>query len=331
MISRVAGNCFWLNRYMERVGSMARLLRVNRSFVPGVNLPHLQRWHPLVIVAGEEERYHRHFSNDENGETVQEYLTWDRRNPTSIVESIRWARENARTAREIVSSEMWETVNSLWHWLQGGPGRRLYRSHRDHFYQHIREMGELFHGQADETMLNGEPLAFMRLGRYLERAGQTARLIDVHYHTFPDEGPNDDLIQLAQWSALLRCCSATEPFQKRSFGTPTAREIVNFLLFEPDLPRSVSHCLRAARHSLVQVRGYGSNRIGTVTSALLEALLSHVALREGHPIVGNELHDELTYLVDSVSDLCMSIEQEFFQLTELETQVLLEASSAAQQ
>jgi uncharacterized alpha-E superfamily protein len=180
-------------------------------------------------------------------------------------------------------------------------------------------------------MLNGEPLAFMRLGRYLERAGQTARLMDVNYHTFPDEGSIDDPIRLAQWSALLRSCSATEPFQKRVFGTPTAREVVGFLLFEQDLPRSVSHCLRAARHSLVQVRGYGSNRIGMVSTALLEALLSHVALREGHTIIGNELHDELTYLVDSVSDLCASVEQEFFQSTELQTQILVEASSAAAQ
>jgi uncharacterized alpha-E superfamily protein len=285
----------------------------------------------LVVVAGEEERYKRHFGEDEDGETVQEYLTWDRRNATSVVESVRCARENARTAREIVSSEMWETVNSLWHWLQTGPGRRLYRSDRDHFYQHIRQMGELFHGQADETMLNGEPLAFMRLGRYLERAGQTARLMDVHYHTFPEEGAVDDPIRLAQWSALLRSCSATEPFHKRVFGTPTAREVVSFLLFEPDLPRSVSHCLRAARHALVQVRGYGSNRIGMVSTALLEALLSHVALREGHTIIGSELHDELTYLVDSLSDLCASIEQEFFQSTELQTQILEESSAAAQQ
>ena len=331
MISRVAGNCFFLYCYMERAGSMARLLRVNRAFIPGVNLPHLHRWHPLVVVAGEEGRYQRFFGEDEIGETVQEYLTWDRRSSTSIVESVRWARENTRTAREIVSSEMWETVNSLWHWLQTGPGRRLYRSDRDHFYQHIRQMGELFHGQADETMLNGEPLAFMRLGRYLERAGQTARLMDVHYHTFPEEGAIDDPIRLAQWSALLSSCSATEPFHKRVFGTPTAREVVTFLLFEPDLPRSVSHCLRAARHSLVQVRGYGSNRIGMVSTALLEALLSHVALREGHTIVGGELHEELTYLVDSVSDLCTSIEQEFFQSTELQTQILVEESRAAAQ
>ncbi|MGD8607452.1 MAG: alpha-E domain-containing protein [Myxococcales bacterium] len=337
MISRVAGNCFWLNRYVERAGSMARLLRVNRAFVPGVDLPHLLRWHPLIVVAGEEESYQQRFGEDEDGETVQEYLTWDRRNASSIVESVRWARENARTARETVSSEMWETINALWHWLQGGPGRRLYRSDRDHFYQHIRQMGELFHGQADETMLNGEPLAFMRLGRYLERAGQTARLMDVHYHTFRDhqgthdEGPIDDPIRLAQWWALLACCSATEPFQKRYFGTPNAREVVSFLLFEPDLPRSVSHCLRAARHALVHVRGFGSSRIGMVSTALMEALLSHVALREGPSLMGDELHDELTYLVDSVTDLCMSIEQEFFQSTELQTRILAEESGAAQQ
>ncbi|MBT8468790.1 MAG: alpha-E domain-containing protein, partial [Deltaproteobacteria bacterium] len=156
-------------------------------------------------------------------------------------------------------------------------------------------------------------------------------LMDVHFHTFPDEGEIDDPIRLAQWSALLACCSATEPFQKRSFGTPTAREVVNFLLFEQDLPRSVSHCLRSARQSLVQVRGYGSNRIGMVSTALLEALLSHVAMREGHPIVGTELHSELTYLVDSVTDLCTSIEQEFFYSTELQTQILAEQSIAAAQ
>jgi uncharacterized alpha-E superfamily protein len=318
---------------MERAAGMARLLRVNRAFVPGVDLPQLQRWHPLVIVAGEQDAYARFFGEDENGETVQEYLTWDPRNTTSVVESVRFARENARTAREVVSSEMWETVNALWHWLQGGPGRRLYRSDRDHFYQHIREMGELFHGQANETMLNGEPLAFMRLGRFLERAGQTARLMDVHYHTFPDERAIDDPIRLAQWTALLACCSATEPFQKRSFGTPTARDVVSFLLFEPDLPRSVSHCVRAARHSLVQVRGYGSNRMGTVSTALLEALLSHIGLREGQPIVGAELHHELTYIVDSLSDLCTAVEKEFFQHTDLHTQTSIAegADGASQQ
>jgi uncharacterized alpha-E superfamily protein len=322
---------------MERAGSMARLLRVNRAFVPGVDLPHFLRWHPLIVVAGEEESYARYFGEDEDGETVQEYLTWDPRNATSIVESVRRARENARTARETVSSEMWETTNSLWHWLQGGPGRRLYRSDRDHFYQHIRQMGELFHGQADETMLNGEPLAFMRLGRYLERAGQTARLMDVHYHSFPDHhpssdrGPIDDPIRLAQWWALLACCSATEPFKRRSLGTPTARDVVGFLLFEPDLPRSVSHCLRAARHALVHVRGFGSSRIGMVSTALMEALLSHVALRDGRGLFGEELHEELTYLVDSVADLCASIEQEFFQSTELQARMLTEQSGAAQQ
>lgn len=318
MISRVAGNCFWLGRYVERVGSMARLLRVNRAFVPGASLPNLQRWFPLVVVSGEQERYERFHGRDEDDETVQEYLTWDTRNPASLLQSVKGARENARTAREILSSEMWETINALWHWLQSGPGRRLYRSDRDRFYQHVREMSELFHGQAEETMLNGEPWAFMRLGRHLERTGQTARLMDVHYHTFPEGDEPDDPIRLARWSALLACCSAIDAFKKHSHGTPQAKEVVGFLLYEEDLPRSIACSLRQARHALVQVRGYGDNRVGSASSSMLEELLTHNQSRAECPLVGSELHEELTYLVDSLGELSDSIEEEFFHAVVLE-------------
>ena len=236
VISRVAESCFWMNRYVERVEVLSRMLGVNLAFQLDVAMPDAERWRPLVVVAGEEEDFLKRTaaSDVDDAEVVQEYLTWSDDNASSLRSSLRFARENARTIRETISLEMWETLNDLWVWFGEPAARRLYRSDRYAFYLKLRNQCLLFHGTAQATMLHEDPFEFMRLGTALERAGQTARILDIKHHGVgPTTAGIETPEEAAQWLATLRYCSGAEPFLKRGEQAVSGAEVAAFLLFEP--------------------------------------------------------------------------------------------------
>ena len=150
MISRVADNCFWITRYLERVDTMARLLAVSAEFHLDSGADENENWKALVIVAGAEEDYVARVGAEfiDDAERVQEYLTWDQERSVSIYASLRAARENARIIRDVLSLEMWEQINDLWLWLNQRSTRRLYDRDRDSFYDHLCKQCMLFHGIA---------------------------------------------------------------------------------------------------------------------------------------------------------------------------------------
>ena len=315
MISRVAEACFWLNRYVERAENSARLLSVNRSFVLDVDLPASERWRPIVVVAGAQQRMAqlRGETAMEDGEQVQEYLTWSKDNPVSIYSSIRWARENARTIREVISLEMWETINAFWHYLSGGPGRRQYRGDPDAVYRRVREFASLFQGIGHNTMLHEEPFDFMRLGMLLERAGWTARILDVKHHMLAslDGLAEQRALESAHSMALLRSCSATEPFFKQVQESPSARQVVAFLLLAPNLPRSVQHCLDRTENFLRRLRP-DNHATGERSMALLQGLLADLRTLELPDGLGGVLHEELTKIIDRTLEICNAVHQDYF-------------------
>ena len=315
MISRVAEACFWLNRHVERVESMAWLLDVNLSFQLDVSLPEAERWLPLVVVAGQEAHYRSHApaSRLDSAERVQNYLVWDEENPVSIVSALGWARENARTIRETISLEMWETLNSAWLWLDRRATKNLYERDRHAFYVWLRDRCHLFHGVAQATMLHEDPFEFMRLGSALERAGQTARILDVKHHSI---GPGEREVELpaeaAQWLATLRSCAAVEPFYKRPENTLSGAAVARFLLFDRVFPRSVLHNLLRAQNFLELVRPPDGTPVGERSEALLSAAVSHVESLDPGKQVGERLHETLTRVVNEVSAICDAIHGEFF-------------------
>jgi uncharacterized alpha-E superfamily protein len=251
VISRAAESCFWQNRYLERAETLVRLLETNLAFQLDVTLPDAERWRPLVVVTGELARFEEHVGAEaaEDEEAVQHFLTWEEENPSSLVSSLSGARENARTIRETVSREMWETLNELWLFVQGQEARRLYQRDRYAFYQEVRDRCLLFHAQALTTMLHEEPFDFMRLGTTLERAGQTARLLDVKYHSMgPTHAELEMPAEAAQWLAVLRFCAGSEPFFKRSGFVLSGPNVAAFLLFDRSFPRSVHHNLSRVDH-----------------------------------------------------------------------------------
>jgi uncharacterized alpha-E superfamily protein len=316
LISRVAESCFWLHRHVERADNIVRLLRVNRSFVLDVSLPIDRQWRPVLVVSGEHHRFPTLFSEDAqgDGELVQEYMTWNERNPVSIVSAVKWARENARTIRDVISLEMWSVLNELWHWLRRGAARRQFDQDRDAFYRHVQDASALFFGMSQTTMLHEEPFDFMRLGMLLERAGQTARIVDVKHHALGPSQPGrpDTPVETAEWMALLRSVSASEPFFKRTRTTPNGRAAVGFVLLEPGFPRSVLHCVDRALRFLGRVHKAAGEAVGHESAARLGELRDRLRAYTAERLFEVGVHEELTRLIDTTADICQTIHDEYF-------------------
>lgn len=311
MISRVASQCFWLGRYLERAESSARVLLVTRNLALDGDLSARQAWAPVIVVAGEEARYRARFGDAglEDGDHAQEYLSWDEENPASIRRSLAAARDNARGIREVVSLESWEWLNGLHVWL-GSPGARaMYEGDRHGFFRRIRQACQALVGVMDATMLHDDALDFVKLGVLLERAGQTARILDVHHHAFAAYGAHQ-VIETALWVAVLRACSGFEPFMKRHQADVTPLAVARFLVHEPRFPRSVRYCLDEAYSRLARIRPPWESQLpGERCLTLLHALGEHVAARSD-TLQEADLHDLLTHVVDETAVICNVIGQE---------------------
>jgi uncharacterized alpha-E superfamily protein len=311
VISRVAENLFWLGRYLERAESTARVCLVTRNLALDGDLEPHQAWRPAVIVSGQEEPF-REAHGDEgfaDGERVQEWLTWEETNISSLRRSVGAARENARSIREVVSLETWEAANELHLWMDGA-GREVWRSDRHGFYRHVRQHAQLCLGVIHGTMLHDDAFSFILLGVMLERAGQTARILDVHHHALQRMGAHQ-VVELALWLSLLRACSGFEPFMKRFQGKASAATVARFLVLDARFPRSVNHCLHIASSRLAKVRAADAEHRGhSLTS--LRALESWVIDEAGPHIDAGDLHQFLTHVVDETHAICNDIGRELF-------------------
>ena len=314
MISRVADHCFWFGRYLERAESAARVLQVTSSLALDTELTQEQCWLPVIIVAGEEARFltaHGQKAAAE-GESVQRYLTWDEES-SSLRHAVCAARENARSIREVVSLEAWETVNELYLWITGKAGKEAYDTHRYGFYLHVRRAVQLSLGLLRSTMLHDTPLDFIWLGVMLERTGQTARVLDVHHHVLASVALRHQVIDTALWLALLRACSGFEPFMKRNPGRVTGEAVASFLLLEPSFPRSIRFCVHAAHDCLSAIRPHGASSLpGGESVARLAELDEWVRQRGAEDARAGSIHAVLTHIVDETAAVGNLVSRELF-------------------
>lgn len=313
MISRVADSCFWLTRYLERVDTWARLLGVTSSFSLDVELG-TGRWRPLIVVVGQEEDFLERVGVEliEDGEAVQNYLVWDTGHPFSLYSSSRAARENARTIREVMSVEMWEAINQSWLWLNSRAAKRLFDRERDAFYERLSSDCMMFHGICYSTMLHEDPFTFMKLGRAIERVGQTARILDVRHHALQDSDEGEDsAVGAAEWLAILRSCSAYEPFFKRASHVLSGSAVAQFLIFDRTFPRSVMHNLDRARGLLIRLQENDPSQVSSPSWEALERFRGSILQMSIEDVRQRGLHETLTWVVDETARLCETIRAEY--------------------
>ena len=298
MISRVAGHCFWFGRYLERAESTARILQITSTLSLDSDLTQLECWQPVIITAGEEEEYLKSGGAPGDAEAVQEYLTFKGDVAVSLCRSVAAARENARSVREVISLEAWESINELHLWLRGPAARALYDEHRYGFYRHVRRETQLCMGLLRGAMLHDAPLDFIWLGLLLERTGQTARILDVHHHAFTAaRAETHPVVEVAVWLSLLRACYGFEPFMKTHRGAVTGEAVASFLIFEDRFPRAVRHCVRRAREGLQQLQPQGRPLPALQRLKALEARLDA-------PLEAGAVHELLTFVVNETQAAC---------------------------
>lgn len=307
MISRVADHCFWFGRYLERAESTARLLQVTAALALDADLTPLQCWQPVVITAGEREGFVKARGEEAlaDGEVVQEYLTFGEVG-VCIERSIAAARENARSVREVISLEAWESINELHLWMQSAEARAVYEEHRYGFYRRIRHEAQLCLGLLRGTMLHDSALYFIWTGVMLERCSQTARILDVHHHAFVAAAQAHPVVEVSLWLSLLRACYGFEAFMKTHRGSVTAQAVASFLVFEPRFPRAVRHCVRRAREWLARIRPDPALR-ALERLRTLEIWLDEQADR---PLDTAALHETLTAVVEETHATCDEISVE---------------------
>lgn len=307
LISRVADCCFWFGRYLERAESTARQLQATAHLALDGELAAEQCWHPVIIVAGEEASVRERFGAEavSDGEVVQHLLVWDEACWVSLVRSVGGARENARAIREVLSGDVWETVNELYLFLQND-GPSMYRDHRDEFYRRVRQMTQLALGLMRSTMLHDTALDFIWLGVMLERTNQTARLLDVHHHAFGAAAHR--VVETAMWVTLLRACSGYEPFMRSHAGRVTPQAVARFLVTDARFPRSITYSLHAAYERFGYIRPPEDSELpGGESLALLARLDAWVASLPDELL---DLHAVLTQIVDETARIAATIGRE---------------------
>jgi uncharacterized alpha-E superfamily protein len=285
MLSRVADSCFWMSRYIERAETNARLLDVNMQLMldfenqePGVETKH---WTPILATLEDQELFEKLYG-DVTAENVLQFVTLEEKNPNSICGCIALARENARTIREQISSEMWEQLNRLYLRLHSGGVLREFRQSPYEFYKDIVAGSHLFQGITDATMNHGEGWLFLQAGKFLERADSTSRVLDIKYHILLPSGEQvGGNVDLTQWMAVLRSCSAMEAYLKIHTGETTAWRVAEFLVLYARFPRSIRFCvgrLDQVLHSISGVVDASFSNEGERLSGMLRSTLDYATV-----------------------------------------------------
>ena len=313
MLSRVAESIYWMGRYTERAENVARFIEVNLQLMLDSPSGEDQQWEPLVSTTGDLETFTKRYGKATQ-QNVISFLTFDAENPNSILSCVRTARENARTIREIISSEMWLQLNKFYWTVQAAAENSTAQANPHEFFTEVKNANHLFNGIAAATMTQGEPWHFFHMGQMLERADKTSRILDVKYfillRSVTDVGtPFDDI----QWAAVLRSASAFEMYRKRH-GRMSPKGVVEFLLLDRAFPRSVHFCLAAARDSLHAISGTQTGTFRYPPEKLLGQLCSDLSFTSVDEIIHSGLHEYLDDLQTRMNQVGAGIHETFFAL-----------------
>ncbi len=313
MLSRVADSIYWMSRYVERAGNVARFIDVNLQLMLDSTSGDDQQWSPLVNTTGDHELFAQRYP-EANQQNVMHFLTFDADNPNSILSCLRAARENARTVREIISSSMWIELNKFYLMVTSAALKAHAFASPHEFYTEVKNANHLFNGVADATMTHGEGWHFLHMGRMLERADKTSRILDVKYfillRSVDDVGtPFDDL----QWAAVLRSASAFEMYRKRH-GRISPRGVAEFMILDREFPRAVQFCLLSARDSLFAVSGTPAGTYRNSAEKTLGQLCSDLTFTSVEDIFKQGLHEYLDDLQTRVNQVGMDLFETFLAL-----------------
>jgi len=313
MLSRVANSMYWMSRYIERAENVARTIEVNSYLTMDLAGEDHAQWMPLVKISASEEPFRGRY-DEANATNVIQFLAFDRENPNSILSCLSAARENARAIRPSLTSELWEQLNRMYLYVRrASTTPRIFEDPHE-FYTRLKLGSHLFVGIMEVTMTHSEAWHFCRLGRTLERADQTSRLLDVKsLLLLPPVEVVGRAVDDIQWGAVLRSASAFEMYRQK-YGVILPHRIVEFLLLDREFPRAVLYCLNEANQSLGAITGsqegtfrsLPEQRLGQVRSDLSYALVDEIMSAGLHEFL-DDLQLRLNRVGDAIFDTFFSL------------------------
>ncbi len=311
MLSRVANSIYWMARYVERAENMSRFIDVTLNFMLDQPECGAEQWEPLVRATGDEQYFKKHYGSF-TPDNVRQFLTFDNDYHSSIRTSITQARENARTVREAISSEAWEQLNTFYHFVKDAAGASS-TPRNERFYEEIVQHSYQFNGIVDATMTRDTGWHFANVGRLLERADKTSRILDVKYFTLlrtvQDVNTTfDDLL----WSAVLRSVSGFEMYRKR-YHTLTVERIVEFLILDHRFPRAVRYSVQQIRNSLAEVAG-PVPEIQNEAVRQADLLVAKLDATDPKTIIADGMHEFVDSLQHSLNAIGNAAQETYFAL-----------------
>lgn len=311
MLSRVADSIYWLNRYIERAENVARFLEVNLNLILDLPTRVQQQWQPLVATTGDKDFFEKHYG-EANADNVIQFLAFDQTYPNSLISCLQRARENARSVREVISTEMWQHVNAFY-LLVANTANDLTLAELNQFLEEVRQASHLFAGIMDATISHNEGWHFGQIGRLLERADKTSRILDVKYFmllpSVRDVGtPIDEL----GWIALLKSTSAYQMYRKRSERhLITPAEVADFLILDTDFPRSIRFCAVQVERSLHLISGSPMGTWRNPAERSIGRLRSELEYLTVEEIIDSGMHQFLDRLEQQINQVDQEIYNTF--------------------
>jgi len=301
MLSRVANCLYWMSRFIERADNTARIVDVNLQLI--LDLRNLddeslaEYWMPIIAGTGDEEKFFSRHTKA-TGQSVTEFLVFDTENPNSIISSVIQARENARMVRDQITVELWEELNRLYLWIRSNDAPAKLRWSPAEFFAHIKNASLLLLGTIYATIVHNEGWYFMQVGKFLERADKTTRILDVRHGIFPGKDTPRAISQrdALELSAVLRSCSAWDAY-KAAYGAEVRPEwVAEMLLFSDNFPRSVRFCVEKLDDSLRRISGVAPRRFSNDSEKLSGRLLAELEYGSTGEVLAIGIHEYVDQL-----------------------------------
>ncbi len=287
MLSRVAENLYWMARYVERAENTARLVSVNAFLLLDLPSGIAPGWEPLIDIAGVKQAFGEHYSDCTERNCVK-FLISDTDNSSSIISSLAAARENCRTVREILPRSIWEALTELYLYAKENAQSGITKKGRHAYMEQIIEGSQLINGMLASTLMRDEAHQFLRIGRHLERADMTTRIIDVRTSKLlPDKAPELQPFETVQWMSVLKSLTAYHAYRRKMQTRVQRSEVLRFLLQDTTFPRSVAFCMQSLEESLGQLHNHLSvfRPVRHIVKALEAAKVDSLEQKELHVFI----------------------------------------------
>ena len=316
MLSRTADHIFWMSRYTERAENTARILDVNyqTSLLPRSSVETQAGWEGLLRISELMPRYTQKYGQEITGSNVLDFMVKDETNPSSIASCLRVARENARAVRGSLTTEYWETQNQTWLDLPRMLKGKTFERDPSQFFEWVKFRSHLSRGVAIGTMLRDELFNFYRMATFLERADNTARLLDVRFHAIKSDyhgshlpGKGNSQFDFYHWSAILRSVSAFEVYRKVYRNVITPERVAEMLILRRDMPRSLHACMAEVVQNLEAV----ANDHSAETQRQAGLLLAELQYGRIDELLATGLHAYLVHFLERVHALGGRISADF--------------------